>query len=96
MSVYAIVEIEVTDPELYELYRQRVPPIVARYGGEYLVRGGAVTVQEGDWEPKRVVVLRFPDRSAAQAFFDGPDYAPVKAIRFQSARSRTIIVDGVD
>ena len=56
MSAYAIVELEITDPELFETYRAQVPAIVARYGGEYLVRGGTVTTEEGDWQPKRVVV----------------------------------------
>ena len=96
MSAYVVVDVDVHDLQEFERYRVQVPPLVERHGGEYLARGGAVTVEEGNVEPHRVVILRFRDRAGAQAFFDDPDYAPVKAIRFASATSWAIIVDGVD
>ena len=95
MSAYVIVDMDLFDPGPYEDYKAKAPAIVARHGGSYLVRGGDISVEEGDWKPKRIVVLSFPDRAAAQAFFDDPDYAPLKAIRQRVATSRVIIVDGV-
>ena len=65
MAAYIIVQIEVTDPETFETYRQQVPAIIERHGGEYLVRGGAMEVLEGDWPLPRVVVLKFPSMDQA-------------------------------
>ena len=95
MAAYVIVNMDVHDAEQFETYRAQVPAIVAKHGGEYLARGGAATVEEGDWIPKRVVLLRFADRASAQAFFDDPEYQPVKEIRFASATSQVVLVDGI-
>ena len=81
MAAYLIVDIDVHDTDAYKTYVGLVPPLVTRHGGTYLVRGGAHEIIEGDWAPNRMVVLQFPDATAAHAFVDDPDYAPVKAIR---------------
>lgn len=95
MSVYMIVDIEVHDPAAYERYKAGVPPLVHRHGGEYLVRGGPLRVFEGDWNPARLVLLRFPTMDAAEAFLDDPDYRPLKALRQCSTRSKMVVVEGV-
>ena len=59
MPAYFIVDLEVTDPAGFEEYRQLVPATIQQYGGRYVVRGGATETLEGDWQPKRVVVLEF-------------------------------------
>ena len=61
MVAYVIAEIEVNNPEEYESYRKGVPETVERYGGKYLVRGGAIEEVEGDWAPPRLVVIQFDD-----------------------------------
>ncbi len=94
MAAYLIVDIDVHDPEVYKGYAAQVPPLVARHGGTYLVRGGAHETLEGTWVPSRVVVLQFPDADAARAFMNDPDYAPVKAIRHQAATSQMVLVEG--
>jgi uncharacterized protein (DUF1330 family) len=94
MAAYLIVDIDVHDPDTYQTYAGQVPPLVARHGGEYLVRGGQLETVEGDWAPKRVVVLRFPDDAAARAFIEDPDYAPVKALRHAAATSQMVLVQG--
>jgi len=95
MAAYLIVDIDVHDPEAYQGYAAQVPPLVARHGGTYLVRGGSPRTVEGTWLPNRVVVLQFPDAAAAQAFVDDPDYAPVKAIRHAASTGQMILVEGV-
>ena len=95
MYTYLIVNIEVTDPASYEEYKVGVPPILARHGGEYLVRGGSWEAFEGDWRPSRLVILRFPNLNAIRAFQDDPEYAPLKALRHRIARTDMIAVDGV-
>lgn len=95
MAAYLIVDIDVHDPETYKGYAEQVPPLVARHGGTYLVRGGSPATIEGTWLPNRVVVLQFPDAAAARAFVDDPDYAPVKAIRHRASTGQMILVEGV-
>jgi uncharacterized protein (DUF1330 family) len=94
MAAYLVVDIDVHDPEAYREYAAQVPPLVARHGGTYLVRGGAHETLEGTWAPNRMVVLQFPDAVAARAFVDDPDYAPVKAIRHRASASNMVLVEG--
>lgn len=95
MSVYVIADIEVTDPEAFERYRQAVPATITAHGGRYLARGGALTVLEGDWSPRRCVVLEFPDRARFQAWWDSPEYVPLRELRVRSTRSRLVLVEGL-
>jgi uncharacterized protein (DUF1330 family) len=59
MAVYAVVNVQITDPDRYTEYREQAPATIARYGGKYLARGGEVKVLEGDWDPQRLVILEF-------------------------------------
>ena len=95
MAAYVIAQIEITDPVAFEEYRREVPPTLVRYGGRFIVRGGESDTLEGDWQPKRLVVLEFPDRATAKAWWSSHDYAAPKALRQRSARSQLLIVDGV-
>ena len=95
MAAYLIAEIEVLDPRLYEEYRKHVPPLVAQYGGRYLVRGGTLEVKEGDWAPKRLVLLEFPSMEQARRFYDSPEYAPLLALRKKATRSKLIFMEGI-
>ena len=95
MSAYVVVDVEVTDPAAFDEYRQQVPATIARYGGRYIVRGGQTQALEGHWDPKRVVILEFPDRAAARAWWSSQEYAGAKALRQRCARTQLIIVDGV-
>lgn len=95
MPAYVIASIEVTDPVLYEDYRRQVAATIAAHGGRFLVRGGATRTLEGDWAPKRAVVLEFPDAAALQRWYDSPEYAPLLALRKRAARSTLVVMDGV-
>jgi uncharacterized protein (DUF1330 family) len=95
MPAYVVVEVEVLEKERYETYKQMVPPTLAAYGGRFIVRGGAAETLEGDWTPKRLVILEFPSLSQAKAWWDSPEYAEAKALRQATARTRMIVVEGV-
>ena len=95
MPAYVVVEIDVQDPEAYERYKTMAPPSITAYRGRYLVRGAPVDILEGDWRPPRFVVLEFPTRADARAWWDSPEYAPAKALRQASAHTEMILVDGV-
>jgi uncharacterized protein (DUF1330 family) len=94
MAGYIIVELDVTDRELFAKYRDLVPPIIEQYGGKYIVRGGHTEVLEGDWNPKRIVVLEFESVQRAKEFMDSEEYAPVKQMRFDSTNSNVLLVEG--
>ncbi|MPZ42940.1 MAG: DUF1330 domain-containing protein [Betaproteobacteria bacterium] len=95
MAAYVIAEVEVTDPQVFEQYRREVPATLAAFNGRFVVRGGACETLEGDWQPKRLVVLEFPDRTAAKAWWSSQTYAAPKALRQRSATTQLLIVDGV-
>jgi len=95
MAVYVIADIEVLDRPSFEEYRQQVPATIAAHGGRYLARGGATEVLEGSWSPKRCVVLEFPDMERFQAWWDSPEYAPLRALRVRSTRAHLVVTQGV-
>jgi uncharacterized protein (DUF1330 family) len=94
MTAYIVGDIEINDPEAYEEYRAKVPAVIAAYGGRYLVRGGAVESLEGDWTPKRTVILEFPDMESLKAFWNAPDYQPLRAIRQKASTGRLVAIQG--
>ena len=95
MAAYLISTIDITDPASYEEYRKLVGPVLQRYGGKFLVRGGKIHYVEGAWQPKRVVVVEFESIEKAKAFNDAPEYAQAKSIRHRASVSSVIIVEGV-
>lgn len=95
MTAYLIVDVAIKDAQRYEEYKQKVPALIARHGGEYLVRGGAHEVLEGEWRPTRLVLFRFPSRAAIKAFMADPEYRPLVALRHAVADSSLVAVDGL-
>lgn len=91
---YAIAEIAVHDAEGYKVYVAAVTPLVEKFGGKYLVRGGKALDKEGAPVAGRIVVLEFPSLAAANAFYDSPDYQAVLPIRLKTASSRVYDVEG--
>ncbi len=95
MSVYKIVDVDVRDPVKYESYKAGVAPLIAKHGGEYLVRGGEFEVLEGDWHPTRLVLFRFPDRASVRALYDDPEYQDLMALRHSVAATNIVVVEGI-
>jgi uncharacterized protein (DUF1330 family) len=94
MVAYLIVDLDIHDPERFQKYREGVGAFIAKHGGEYLVRGGEFEVIEGDWQPHRLVLFRFPNRQAIRNFFADPEYAVLKEIRFKTSKTVAVAVDG--
>jgi uncharacterized protein (DUF1330 family) len=95
MPAYVIASIEVTDPAGYEAYRRRVPATIAQHGGRYLARGGHVEPVEGDWHPRRLVILEFPSLAQARRWYDSDEYREARAIRLRCARGDVVFVEGL-
>jgi uncharacterized protein (DUF1330 family) len=94
MPAYVVTEIEVEDPVRYEDYKKMVPPSLAAYDGRFLVRGGEVETLEGDWSPKRMVIVEFPSVEKAKAWWSSTEYAEAKALRQATAKTQMIVVEG--
>jgi uncharacterized protein (DUF1330 family) len=94
MAAYLIVDIDVKNAAGYDEYRRQVPPTVAKYGGRFIVRGGASEVLEGNWAPKRVVVVEFPTMEALKRWYNSPEYMPLIALRQSHSSGDVIAVEG--
>jgi uncharacterized protein (DUF1330 family) len=96
MAAYLIVDqLEVTDPDTLTEYSAGVGATIAQYDGKPLVRGGDFEVLEGDYQPRRMVVLEFKDMATLKSWYDSPEYADLKAMRRKSSRSNLVAVEGL-
>ncbi len=96
MSAYLIVDTLLNDPDTYEQYKVQAKPIAESFGGEYLARGGDLTVLEDDlWSPSRIVLIRFPSADVAREFHASGAYQAILPISQRSATRTAVIVEGV-
>jgi uncharacterized protein (DUF1330 family) len=91
MKAFAMVDMDIHDPEGYSKYPPLVWPLIEKHGGKITHRISEFEAVEGDWCPERMIIIEFPDKSAAKAFLDNPDYQPIKEIRLNSAASLMVI-----
>jgi uncharacterized protein (DUF1330 family) len=96
MPAYVLVNIDVQDPETYERYKALAPPSIAQYGGRYIVRGGPTTQLEGDWAPRRLVILEFASAADARAWWASPEYAEAKALRQSCSETQMVLAEGFE
>lgn len=94
MPAYIIADVEVTDPVGYEPYRPLAAASIARFGGRFLVRGGAAELLEGTPAPNRTVVIEFPDIETARRWYRSEEYQSALKIRQAASRGRLILVEG--
>lgn len=95
MPAYIVVEVDVHNPTEYEDYKKLTPGSLKNFQGKFIVRGGKTETLEGDWSPKRFVILEFPSIELAKAWWASEEYAPAKALRQRTATSKMIVVEGV-
>jgi uncharacterized protein (DUF1330 family) len=82
MAAYMIAEHKITDAAKFEEYRTKVGPMIAKHGGDIWLKGGSHKVLEnGHWQPDRVVIIEFPDMAALNAWYNSPEYQPLIALR---------------
>lgn len=95
MSAYVVFDVEIRDPERYQDFMRQVKPALEEAGARYLARGGAHKVYEGDWTPRRIVILEFPSVAAWEGFYNGPVYQGLKHIRDECSSARLVSVEGL-
>jgi len=96
VAAYVISDVSVRDAAAIQTYRVRAAASIARYGGRYLARGGAVTSLEGSWRPEAIILVEFPDAEQARAWYHSPEYAAALDIRDQALGRDLILVEGID
>jgi uncharacterized protein (DUF1330 family) len=95
MAAYLIVDTLLHDPDLYVQYKLKARPLIEKFGGEYLARGGRMTLRETDlWSPSRLVLVRFPDVETANRCFDSVEYQQILTLSKRSARRTAVILEG--
>ena len=93
---YVVVDMQISDLEQYKQYMAAAPAAVAAFGGEYLVRGGQFEALEGDWQPARMAMLRFPSFEQAKGFYDSEQYRAARAKRAGATEFfNMVLVEGV-
>lgn len=95
MSAYVIFDVDIRDPAKYQEFMNGVKPALEAAGAKYLARGGAHKVYEGDWTPRRIVLLEFPNVAAWETFYNGPVYQGLKHIRDACSSARLVSVEGL-
>jgi uncharacterized protein (DUF1330 family) len=95
VSAYVIVEIDIFDAEGFGEYRKAVVPIVEKHGGKYVAADDQIEIVEGNWSPKRVVIIEFPSMERAKQCFGCDEYREPRKIRSRTAKTKMILVEGV-
>jgi uncharacterized protein (DUF1330 family) len=89
-------EFEVLDSAEFEKYREKVAAVSASFGGRYVVRRGEPVVLDGDWAPKRLVIIEFDSPERVQAFYDSPEYQAILPHRLRSTTGHVLLLTGAD
>ncbi len=96
MTVYLVVDTLLTDPALYEQYKLQAKPLLEKHGGEYLARGGKLTVLESDlWTPTRMVLVRFASPEQVEKFYRSDEYQALLKISKRSAKRTLFMLEGI-
>jgi uncharacterized protein (DUF1330 family) len=93
MAGYVIANVVWKDSESLAVYKRLMPSSVEKYGGRFLVRGGAMEVLEGAWSPA-LVVMEFPTVEQARRWYNSEEYRPALEIRQRAADNELLIVEG--
>jgi len=95
-DAYVILDMQISDLEQYKHYMAEAPASVKSAGGEYLIRGGRFESLEGDWQPSRIAMLKFPSYEAAKSWYDGEAYRAARSKRSGATLFfNMILVEGV-
>ena len=97
MTAFIIASVLVTDDKWVPEYAARVHEIAAKHGGKYLSRSGNIEVLEGNQDELTLIALiQFPNKDAAKAFANDPEYAPFAKARTAGSDSTLFLIDDTD
>ena len=94
---YLLVDVDIHNIDEYKKYLDKVKPMVEKYGGKYLIKGGEIDAKETDlWKPTRIVLVQFPNKTSALNWYNSEEYKPLKNLRLNNATSNILFIEGVD
>lgn len=80
------------DEDEFAIYREAGLPILEKYGAEVLVAEENAQTREG--EPgQHTVVVKFPSKQAANAFYDSEEYQRVLHYRTDNSSGWVVMCD---
>lgn len=94
MTAYIVAHVGIEDWDAYREYMRHTPRVIERFGGRFIVRGGALETLEGPEETLRLVVIEFPSAEAARGFYHSAEYAGIKTLRDGAGTAKFVLVDG--
>ena len=90
-----IIEVVIQKKEIYSKYVEKVPAIIEKYGGRYLVRGEKITSITGGWNPERIILIEFESMERLRECFQSAEYSEIAPLRKKSTTSKAIVVNGI-
>ena len=95
-NYFMLVDVDIHNIEEYKKYLEKVKPMVEKFGGKYLIKGGKIEAKETDlWKPKRIVLVKFPNKSSALRWYNSEEYRALKHLRLNNASSNILFIEGV-
>lgn len=95
MAAYVIVDSNVKNPDAMGPYIEKVGATVEPFQGKTLCAGTNIEVMEGDWKPKRFVIVEFPSMDKARDWYNSPAYQEILPIRLNNTDDKFILVEGL-
>jgi len=96
MTVYAIVQVKITDRETYNRYTSKFMAVFEQFNGQLLVNDEAPRVLEGSWNLDKVVVLSFPDKESFTAWATSPEYQEIMQDRLAGGEATILLTKGFE
>ena len=95
-NFFLLVDVDIHNIDEYKKYLEKVKPMVEKFGGKYLIKGGKIDAKETDlWKPKRIVLVKFPNKSSALRWYNSEEYRALKHLRLNNASSNILFIEGV-
>ena len=95
MTAFVVVQESIENEDVFNQYRAKAPATIEAYGGKFLARGGNLEVMEGELPHKRLVIIEFPTRQDAIAWYNSSEYQEILPTRLSSSKGIFAVVDGV-
>ena len=94
MSVFFLAEIKtITDNNSYKEYIEKTAPIIKKHGGEYILRSEQLIPISGDWDLKRIILIRFDNKEKLRECFQSDEYKEIAHLREDSTVSKALMIE---
>ncbi len=94
MTVEMLVGLTVVDDNAYQVYRDKIMPILKNYGGGFGYDFKVLELLKSPTEKpiNRVFTIYFPDKVSMNSFFANVEYLEIKQRHFESSVTDTTII----